>query len=264
MEAPNLEAVEALDAATIAEDASAPEVTPAEDIGEGSPPEPTGSDEPGTKGEGNEFQSILDESGISVEQLKELVDSDKSLKDLLGDRKLEDVLEKAGKLEEYESQWKIDDEAKKREDETPEDTIARLDQQIADSNTKQNNQESASREKVEADEALSAYDTNVESVISSNDIPDSHKAFLKGILQSSNPAMSVDISNKADVGKMVKEMVSQLKSFNDGVIKDYTDGKGGILPISPSAPSSSDGKGNQPKTIAEATRGVVEKLLRRK
>lgn len=262
---PDLAAAEALDDATRAGgvDTSAPEAPATVDNGEGSPSEPTGSDEPGTKEEGEKFQAILDESGISVDQLQGLIDSDKSLKDLLGDRKLEDVLEKAGKLDNYESQWKLDDEARKRADESPEETVARLDQQIADTQKSTKQSETARREQQSANEALTAYDNNVDGLVSASDIPDSHKAFMRGVLQSSNPAMSVDIGNKADVGKMVKDTAAQLKTFSDGVIQDYIDGKGGVLPISPSAPASNDGKGDQPKTIAEATKGIVEKLLRR-
>lgn len=263
---PNLEAAEALDDATRAEgvDTSAPEAPATVADGEGSPSEPTGSDEPGTKGEGSEeLSTLLKDSGLDINGVKALIDSDKSLKDLLGDRKLEDVLEKAGKLDDYESKWKLDDEAKKRESEDPAETIARLDQQIADTQKSTQQSDTARREHQSANEALTAYDSSVDSLVANADISDSHKAFLKGVLQSSNPAMSVDIGNKADVGKMVKDMVTQLQTFSDGVIKDYTDGKGGVIPISPSSPASRDGAGDQPKTIAEATKGIVEKLLRR-
>ena len=258
----DLTAANELDEATRAEgdNLSGAETNTAVGDGEGSPSEPSGSGEPGTKEEGNEFQTILDENDITVDQLKDMIGSDKSLKDLLGDRKLEDVLEKAGKLDDYESQWKLDDEAKTRENESPEETIARLDQKISETDKSTQLTNTARREQQSATQALTDYDGNVDALIGGADISDTQKAFLKGVLQSSNPAMSVDIGNKADVGKMVKSMVTQLQAFSDGVIKDYTDGKGGVIPISPSTPASGDGKGTEPKTIAEATKGVVEQL----
>ena len=267
MDAPNLEAVEALDEATRAEGAnlSATETPAAGDTGEGSPSEPAGSEELETKEEGNkELETLLADTDLDIDGIKALIDSDKSLKDLLGDRKIEDVLADSGELKGLKEQWNKDDEAKLREEESPGETIARLDQQLADGKKSVADNESARQEKQGATKALASYDANVESMVDATDLPDSHKALMKSLLDSSNPAMSVDIGNKADTAKMVKEMAGKFKEFTDSVIEDYTNGKGDILPLSPSAAASASGEGNKPKTIAEATKGVVAKLLKRK
>lgn len=231
---------------------------------EGSPSEPTQSEGSGkTKEEGgSELAGLLEETGLtSIDELKDLVNSDKSLKELLGDRKLEDILEKAGKLEALEQGWAKEEEARRREEEEPEETIARLDAELAKANEAKAQKAEANKSAAEAKQMVDAYDSTVNSLVDATDLPESHKGLMKYLLNSSTPVSLVDIGNKADVRNMTKELQTKLKAFSDGVIEDYVAGKSAVPAISPSAPVASEsGKGESPKTIQQATSNAVARL----
>jgi len=263
------------------------ETTTTGDTGEGSPPEPgtdgseTGTNEDGTpkapeagsegepessaKEEGEDLEglkTLLKESGLSVDDFAKVVENDKDLKAALDGRDVKDLLEKASKLEDLEKQWAIDKEAELRESEEPEETIARLDKERADEKARLEEQVVSSQNAEENRKALENYDSHIATSVAATDLPESHKELLTSILSSSHPTMSIDFSNKGDVGKMVKEMQGKLKAFSDGVIKDYTDGKTAIPPVTPSTPVTPDLDAGKPKTILEATKAAVAKLRR--
>lgn len=265
---PDMTAANAFDEAQAADNSEATAESPATvDNDEGSPSEPTATDttDAGTKEEGSkELTALLEENGLDIDGLQALVDSDKGLKDLLGDRKIEDVLAKAGKLDDFETQWKKDDESKLRADEDPADTIARLDQKVDDLNNGINADKEARVGREEATNNLAVYDSDIESMVNATDLPDSHKALMKNILSSSHQLQSVDIGNKVDVGKMVKEMATSFQTFSDSVVESYLKGKEEIPLIGSSASPGSTVKGETP-TLKEATQrgmALAKKLFR--
>jgi hypothetical protein len=228
---------------------------------EGEPSAPKSEAETEIKEEGNkELTALLEETELDVDGIKELFNSDKDLKALLGDRKIEDVLKDAGKFKELETGWAKDDEAKLREDEEPENTIARLDKEVSDLRNGIKTTEQAGIELKGAQEAIVIYDSNITSMVDATDLPEQHKEMMKTILSSSHQLQSVDISNKADVGNMVKTMAEKFGTFSDSVIEDYIADKGRIPKVNSSTPATdTETREKETLTFKEATKQGMEK-----
>lgn len=234
---------------------------------EGSPAEPATTTDGGEKpAEGTDaLKAYMDETGESLEDILTTVAAGKSLKGVLGDMDPEELLEKAGKYDQAQTDRVAEERRILEEEEEPEDTIARLKQENQDMLTSHKETQLSAKELEANQKALVDYDANVVGVVDGiTDLSEPHKELMKSILSSSGPELTVDIGNKVDTTKMVKHMAEKLQAFSGKVIEDYIAGKGAVPAISPTDTAAVDAKGEEPKTIKEATKQLLARLKRKK
>ena len=79
------------------------------------------------------MQTLLDQYSVeSPDQLQSFIADLSEIKDALGDEDLQDLIDNKKLMLQYHARWNAAEEAKKREGETPEDTIKRLENKLSE------------------------------------------------------------------------------------------------------------------------------------
>lgn len=208
------------------------------------------------------LQELLEVQGFdSVEDLKDALSAGATLKELLGDRDPNKMIEDQDTLDSYKEHWKKQDATKKKEDEDPEDTIIRLEKEIADNNKTQTKKQAKAQETVDAQKAVKTFESTAQSVLDAEteDLSDAERNFVSQLVGIGNAANDIDITSKGAVKKMVKDGVKAFRKVQQNVIKNYRDGKTDVPTITPTdTPADTIDK---PKhNIKQAGKAYLEKI----
>lgn len=210
---------------------------------EGKPKEGALSDVDKKAGEKTQaVQSVLDEYDIdSPEQLGEFLKNLSGLKDQLGRNDLEELKKNSALLKKYQKHWAEEEEAKKEDGETPEETIARKNKQIERMDKEMRGDRAKQDKAIEADRDLKTFNSTVTSSVEANkDLPAEYRPFLKEFLGVENEINEVDLNDKAGVKRIAKAGAKKMQGFEQLVIKRYLKGKTETPKISTAAETSSD------------------------
>jgi len=210
-------------------------------------------------------QSILDEYDIdSPKQLGEFLKNLSGLKDQLGDVDLEELKKNSALLKKYQKHWAKEEEAKKEDGETPEETIARLKKQNEQLDRKRRD-EAEMYENAEADKrALNNFNSTVTKAVDALSVPSAMRPFLLKALGVNNEINEVDMSDKVGIKRITKAAFKDMKELQQAFIKDYLKGKTEIPKISTSAGTPSDKpvtitKKNARAIAIERLKGLIKK-----
>lgn len=208
-----------------------------------------------------DVQEILDEFGLdSPDDLKGFVGKLSEMRGKIGDNDLDMLLENTKTLNKYQAEWQRQDEEKRREKETPEETIARLskekDQAVNHNKTQSDKKKASQAAKV----VLEEFESTIDSVIkTAKDLPESYRPMFRKFMGIGNPINEVDITDKAALRRLTKSSMKEMQNFAQEVIKDYRAGKIKIPNVDPVVPASADaGKGKEPKNLKEAKAIMME------
>jgi hypothetical protein len=181
-----------------------------------------------------DLSAVLEKHGYAtMDDLEADLASNKELAKKIEDKDLDEIFAKAELLDKYNAYWAEQEAKKQEEGETPEQTIARLKKEKQEILDKQNQEQRSKEERDKVKVAIATYNTEVETSIEQDkDIPKEFKGFAKVFMGVGNPALDVDINNKAAVRKMTKELSKRLIEFTQLVIKTYRDGKLAIPNVS--------------------------------
>ena len=179
--------------------------------------------------------AILDEYDMDLDDLKDSLAEDKSLKDLIGGRDakaIEAEFKKAETLDKYNEYWANEKEAKKREGEDESDTVQRLEKEAAELRRDLRGKEKAETDRQTKDDqkaadkkALSKFGKAVNDILDAGDIPDNVKPYMKKYLGVNNPFNEIDLNSKRQTKAMVKEGVEAFSKLEQAIIKNYKAGK---------------------------------------
>ena len=207
--------------------------------------------------------SLLEDHGYdSKEDLITALSDNKDLRDKVGDAKIDDLMAKAKTLDSYEQYWASQDTKAKREDETPDERVDRLEKRL-DASEAAKRQEALKQSQLDENQkALDSFGTEIKDALAKGDAtPEEYRAFMSEFLGVNNPANEVDITNQADVRKMTKAGVKKVQDFEQAVIKRYRDGKIKVPDITPVEPADvNEIKAKQPQNLAEARKIATEVL----
>lgn len=182
------------------------------------------------------LNEILDDNGYdSVEDLVEDLREGLQIRDLIGDRDAEEVVEKAKTLEKYEEYWAQQEHERRKEEETPEETIERLEKEKKELLSSKQTEEEAEKERIaaqkEAQANLDRYEQTVTSIVSeSEDLNETEQGLAKLLLGLENPAIDVDITDRKAVREMATSQMAQvtkmIQAIRQDAIDKYAEGKG--------------------------------------
>jgi len=193
------------------------------------------------------IQSVLDEYGLdSPEDLKGFLKNLSDLNNRVGDSDIEELKKKAATLDRYQKQWEKEEERKRQEDETPEETIARKNKENRELKKQLEAQKANRDEEEENTRLLQSFNKTVTSVVkATKDLPAEDHAFLSEFLGVNNEINEVDLADKAGIKRIAKASVKKLKEHNQRVIKRYLKGKESVPKITTSTETPSE----EPKKI---------------
>lgn len=238
--------------------------------------EQLGDDDAGQKDDGQaddklsggklDVEEILDEYGLdSPEELKDFLASLNEMKGKIGDNDLDTLLENTKTLNQYQENWKAREEEKRRENETPEQTIARLEKEKQDLKTKHLTQAERIKKAKEAEQALDDFTDTVSQVIkSTKSLPKEYRPFAAKFLGIDNPINEVDITDKAAVRRLTKAAVEKdISDFEQTIIKRYLAGKVKVPNVTPTEPTpgaTSEMDARNPKNLSEAKKIMMQSV----
>lgn len=177
------------------------------------------------------LNSILESQGYeSTEELTADLESGKSLLELFGGDKTaaEDAIAASKRLNEYEAYWAEQEERARREKESPEETIKRIEQEKKELEQREKQQEAKAREKEKLEKTMKAFEKNVNTALKAEfggEIPETHQAIVDLVTGLKNPLLDVEMESKRDVVATTKEVVKAVKAFEDAIIQGYLKGK---------------------------------------
>lgn len=178
------------------------------------------------------FDAILEEHGYDdVSELREALDGDKSLKDLLGNRDAADIIKKAETLEKYEAHWQKQEEQKLLDEEEPDDTISRLQKENIELRKAENERLTKTKAEQDAENAINTFNTTVSAEVDKSGLPKDYLEFASKYLGVDNPANEVDVGKKTEIRSFAKTGIKDIKAFEQAVIKNYLAGKTEITKV---------------------------------
>jgi site-specific DNA-cytosine methylase len=232
---------------------------------EGSPKEPDDGAEGKRPKARQAVEAILDKYGLTTpEELKEFMDGLTGLKSKIGEADLDEIMESHETLKSYRKEWAKQEREKLKENETPEETIKRLEHEREEIDARVAKGERQRKQSEAAKRSIEEFSRTVVASIEVDDsIPEEYRPFTAALLGVKNPINDVDIRDKAAVRKACKSYGAKMvKDFEQAVIKRYRDGKSGLPPTPPpagggGAPVAADGKA---KNLTEARRLAHQSL----
>jgi len=208
-------------------------------------------------------EEILDEFGLdSPEDLKSFIANIKDLKGKIGDQDLDELLENTKTLKTYQEQWAAAEAERLKENETPEQTIARLEREKKKIESDRKKDADRTNQSKAAKRAIQDFNETVNSVVkSAKEVPAEYRPFMSEFLGVDNPINDVDISDKAAVRRLAKEGIGKLQAFEQAVIKRYRDGKIKIPVVSATETTpGGTGVGKEPKNLKEAKKIMMDSI----
>jgi len=234
-----------------------------------SSPEQPWHKDPRFKNELNLIKSakrLMESNGLeSIDELAELVENGLKVRGKEADiANLDQIKSKAKKLEEYQAYWKDQEERKKREQEFPEQTIARLQNELKKEEERRKREDQERQEQEMARNAIRSFEREVSLFVKDTELPREQQALAMKFYGVGNVFNDVDILDKKAVKKMLVDGMKDLENFKQSVIKEYLEKKGEVPKVAAaisSAPTQPVGKMKLPeahKAFREIFKGVIK------
>lgn len=176
----------------------------------------------------------------NIDALEEILDRGMTISEVLGERDAKKLIEDyetlKGWKEKVESYWEEQERKKLEEEETPDETIARLKKEQESHKKQTQAKEQQAKEATALKKAVDDYGKHIDDIVDQQGFDKEEAQMAKLLLGVDNPFNEVDIYDKVAVKKMAKENAAKFKTFLDSIrqsaIDEYAKGKSKIIPIS--------------------------------
>jgi len=211
------------------------------------------------------LNELLESKGFgSIEDLVTALEKGSALEENLSGRDLTEILESHETLQEYQRIWAEEERNKQLEGETPADTIARLEREKKELEDTFNKEKSAQTAAQEAVEAVKQYNSDVNTFVGKQDLPEEYHSFASLLMGADNPMLDVDMTDNRAFTASATSVIDQLKAFEQSVIERYKAGRTELPPTPPADGGNSPAPGPKRKPIknlAEAKKVALERLI---
>lgn len=170
------------------------------------------------------------------DDLTELVQRGKAVKGKLADlNDLDAIIEKANKLDKYEAYWKDQEERKRRTNEDPEQTIARLTDELKKRDEFNQRKEAQKRQAEDAHRAIQSFEQEVTGLVKELEVPKEQQGFVLEFFGVGNPANDIDITDRKAIKKLITDGIKKKEAYDQAVIASYLKGKDAIPKVGSTA-----------------------------
>lgn len=230
---------------------------PDTDTSEGAEGKPEGV---GTKADQEFMENLLLDYGLdSPEQLKDLINEMEDMKDRLGGEDIDDLLDNKALMQKYQQHWAAEEARKKKEAETPEETIVRLEKEITERDKRDQSDKAKQERAREANRLLTDFNNTVNKTINSmKEVPKEYRGFLAAFMGVDNPVNDVDLNDKGKIVDLTKKGGKKLMEFEQAVIKRYLAGKAEVPKVKPSTETTPETEKKPVKNMNEARARLTE------
>lgn len=214
-------------------------------------------------------KSLIEANGLEdVSELTDLVESGKKVHGKQVDLdKLDEILAKANKLDQYQKHWEAQEELRKRGMETPEQTIARLQAERESERTERTKREQADIEAANAKKAVMFYESEIKNQLDDVEgLSADERGFLAYTLGVGNECNDINITDKRAIKRILSDSVKKynnlVKSIKEQAIKEYREGKASI-PSVPSTDGSAAATKTEPPKGLKGMRNAFAEMMRK-
>jgi hypothetical protein len=185
------------------------------------------------------LSELMEKHGFaSVEELQQAIKDGQDLRDMVGQRDLNQMIKDAETLQRYQEYWAEQKRQEQEQNEAPEETIERLKRENKEIADKAKQEEESKKAVTESQRALTDYNSEVDSVLKASEgLSDIERDLVKGLMGVDNPAMDVAITDKKGVTKIAKSHVQNVSKLIAGIkqaaIDEYARGKSALTPTKP-------------------------------
>lgn len=186
------------------------------------------------------LSEILERNGLdTAEDMQDFIDQLKegaSVKDLLGDADVNELLKADAELKQIKSYWAEQDEARRRDEEDPADTIKRLEGENRSLRSNMATKEADRKAIEESQRALDNFTGTVGDLVDNAEgFDDDERGLLALTMGLDNPMDNIDIADtravKATAAKGIKALQDFLGKVKQKAIDEYVKGRSDITPI---------------------------------
>jgi len=177
------------------------------------------------------LQKILKDNDLDdPDDLEDLVKSGKTIKGKRVDlNSIDDIVEKATRLEKYEAYWAEQKKRAEREGADPNERAEKAEREL-DMERSQRQREAADKKRMEETKKLIAgYEKDVQALIDEATIPKEHQPFMQEMFGINNPSNDVDITDKKAIKKLVADGIKKFDALKQAVIAEYLKEKKGVV-----------------------------------
>ena len=176
------------------------------------------------------LQDLMEKHGIDdPEDLESLLEEGTTLKEKLGDRDAERLLQDSDELRKAKEQWDEQQRLEAEENETPEDTIRRLkmaNEQLANNLKQQSADQKAYEDSLEV---LDNFNNSVTKMVESSGLEGPEAEMLSLTLGLNNPINNIDIADpkavKQTANETIKRFSEAVKAIKQSAIDSYSQGR---------------------------------------
>lgn len=178
---------------------------------------------------------VLKEYGLeSIDDLQAELDAGTDIHEILGDLDLKEIIKSHKTLQYYESEWAKQEAAKKKENETPEETIKRLESEKQALLDKEAKDKEAEKERAHQKQLVKEFDDTVNLIIeAATDVDDDGKALVRHLMGIDNPNLDIQVTDKKAATKAAQKLLQMVKERDARIaqkaIDDYAKGKSKIV-----------------------------------
>lgn len=218
--------------------------------------------------EKNALDGLLQANKVSsIDELRDLAATGAKVKGSKVDlANLDIVIQKAQKLDDYEKKWNVERERRRRENETPQQTIQRLEAHLKQKDQAQRIKQEEKDLVEEAKRSIEGYEKACSSVVAETlkDQPQELRDFAMEYLGVNNPFNDVDLNDPEAIKMMARAQTKKLEAFAQKVIESYTKGKLDIpnVPRTESTPVHEAPKIKNMKDARTALREGVKSIFK--
>jgi hypothetical protein len=194
----------------------------------------------------------------SIEDLKELIQSGRAVVGKgLDEQALDNVLQRARKMDEVEAYWEQQRELQRRAEEDPEQTLARVEKEKRELERRLHERNVGEESK----RNLETFEKNATSFVKevAKDLSEADREALVFFMGVNHPFGEIDIVSKPQIQKMGKQVLKVVEGIQQRAIKDYIAGKQKLVKVgSASAPAVQPS--GEVKNFKQARAATLEKL----
>ncbi len=177
------------------------------------------------------LQKILKDNDLDdPDDLEDLVKSGKTIKGKRVDlNTIDDIMEKAARLEKYEAYWAEQKKRAEREGADPNERAEKAERELDNERTARQREIADKKRIEETKKAITAYEKEVQSLIDEATIPKEHHSFIQELFGINNPSNDVDITDRKAIKKLVADGIKKVDAFKQSVIAEYLKDKKGVV-----------------------------------
>lgn len=189
-------------------------------------------------------KAIMEANGIDdVSDLIELVEKGRKIKGKSVDLdRLDEIQEKAARLEKYEAYWEQQKKNQLRE-EDPDNYTKKLEEEIKELKGRDKIKAEKEAAAKEAQESVRFYERTVSELLEdAEDFPKEQHKFISLVMGVSNPTNDIDITDRKAIKKTYNSILKEVKAFADAMKQagaaEYRKGKLEIPKVASSTPAA--------------------------